>query len=499
MIEKILERMDGSTKSRWLGKQVVNWLRIAFAENNYVLDSKILDEIILDIASPRIWMNREDIIDLFREHELKELGFESYDDARSSYETDRIRFARDLNIPYEKLFPRSFDKEESHFRISPEFGKKLVSQGAPHDYQRIMKSELFEELSNIRSSILVTMPTGGGKTRLANEVLIDLFRTNKALSVIWLVDKKELLEQSISAFSRLWCEKGDKAILVRKYFGSHDSLDFSHSHIITYLGLDKVTPNLKKPRVQNLIRNCDVLVIDEVHKIEAFTYKEVLLEYRQLNRKYRDIGLTATPYRPDLELFSSIFNKTIRLRDLKKNVVDSPIEYLVKNKYLSQLNFETLSISKPIESEEGQKELFEECSKSIKALCELGSRCVIFALSMSHSVALHAYLKREGIRSELIIGSIKDEKRETIIKRLKNRELNVIVNHEILSTGLDIPGLEAIMILSNIQSPSLALQILGRAMRGEKNGGNSSNTVILTPENHARLSEFRILEQITLS
>jgi superfamily II DNA or RNA helicase len=77
--------------------------------------------------------------------------------------------------------------------------------------------------------------------------------------------------------------------------------------------------------------------------------------------------------------------------------------------------------------------------------------------------------------------------------------LNILINHQILSTGIDVPGMNSIIILSEINSPSLALQILGRAMRGKKNGGNEENKIFLTKENYKKLSEYHLLESIVLN
>jgi type I site-specific restriction endonuclease len=81
----------------------------------------------------------------------------------------------------------------------------------------------------------------------------------------------------------------------------------------------------------------------------------------------------------------------------------------------------------------------------------------------------------------------------------KENNLNILVNHLILSTGIDVPGMNSIMILGEINSPSLGLQILGRAMRGPKNGGNKENTIYLTNQNYNRLSEFKLLETNVLN
>ena len=81
----------------------------------------------------------------------------------------------------------------------------------------------------------------------------------------------------------------------------------------------------------------------------------------------------------------------------------------------------------------------------------------------------------------------------------KTKPLSVLVNHQILSTGIDVPGMNSIMVLSDINSPSLALQILGRAMRGPKNGGNKNNIIYLTPKNKSKLKEYKLLESIVIN
>ena len=59
--------------------------------------------------------------------------------------------------------------------------------------------------------------------------------------------------------------------------------------------------------------------------------------------------------------------------------------------------------------------------------------------------------------------------------------------------------MNSIMVLGEIDSPSLGLQILGRAMRGPKNGGNKENTIYLTKQNYTRLSDYKLLETTVLN
>ena len=52
------------------------------------------------------------------------------------------------------------------------------------------------------SKTLVTMPTGAGKTVLAMETIVDLFRNHNnetSLNIAWIVNSKELCEQSLQS------------------------------------------------------------------------------------------------------------------------------------------------------------------------------------------------------------------------------------------------------------------------------------------------------------
>ena len=77
--------------------------------------------------------------------------------------------------------------------------------------------------------------------------------------------------------------------------------------------------------------------------------------------------------------------------------------------------------------------------------------------------------------------------------------LSIIVNEKILATGIDVPGLNSIMILANIDSITTALQILGRAMRGPNNGGNKNNTIYITRDNRIKLENYHLLEATALN
>ena len=433
-----------------------------------------------------------------QEKEIENLGFVDWDDALNSYKRSTELLAKHWNVSEDQLKSENGVNNPSIEFILPKYGAGLKSIGAPHKYQKRIKTDIHKINSGHSWSSIVTLPTGGGKTRVANEFIVDLLRLNSSFNICWIVGSKELIEQSIDAFKVTWREKGDCQVQINRYYGRHSTLPANSAHSITYCGLDLLISNLDHHAIETFFESVDILIIDEAHLAGAPTYKQIFSKYKDVSKSYRILGLTATPFRmEDVTIdFKDNFNYRISLKDHNNRETESPLMYLIENQYLSRVNFTTLNISNIANSVDGKKELNSAALESLIKIQQNNHRCVVFAQSRPHAIALNIFLKHSGIRSALIIGATPDSERFEIINKMKNNELSVLVNHQMLSAGLDIPGLESIMILADVNSPSLAMQILGRAMRGPKNGGNENNTVFLTPSNYRTFENFRLLENI---
>lgn len=499
MIKKLLERLDSTTKTEILGSNVIKELKgVLDPDNTGVIDSNLLNELIEKTFLLECYKNLEHFVDLMTPKELSSIGFNSYDKAYQHLKNNKRELANVWNVDYNALInvqEESFLDEEVS---SSTYGSELHSNGSPHPYQFRLKHDLLEYLNKVRWTNLVSMPTGAGKTRLANEFLVDSFRINKNFRVLWLVDSKELLNQSLSSFNTLWTEKGDSMVYLQRFFGTYNGVNLDRDKVIVYAGFDLLTSRLGDLKTQKLLASVDLIVIDEAHVSGATTYSKIIEAYKEIRADYRVLGLTATPYRLTGG-FKQNFGEVMTLRNSKGEVLRSPIEYLIKKGYLSDLEFKILPLEVQEKDRSYQGLLYKCVLSALLEIQQQNKRCVLFTKSRSQAIAMNEYLKFNGINSDLIIGRVGDSKRDEIISEMKASRLTVIVNHNILSTGLDIPGLESIMILANIGSPTLALQTLGRAMRGELNGGNAKNSVYLTPNNYQNLKNFDLLEQITLN
>ena len=57
---------------------------------------------------------------------------------------------------------------------------------------------------------IIQIPTGGGKTKLAMELVCNQLNSKKEIKILWIADRKELCEQATEAFEQIWGHKGKK-------------------------------------------------------------------------------------------------------------------------------------------------------------------------------------------------------------------------------------------------------------------------------------------------
>lgn len=110
-------------------------------------------------------------------------------------------------------------------------------------------------------------------------------------------------------------------------------------------------------------------------------------------------------------------------------------------------------------------------------------KTIVFACTKDHVIALVALLRFENISVGFIIGETSSSQRSLYLNQFKEGELFVLINHEILATGIDLPNVNKLIITRPIGSSVLYRQIMGRALRGPKNGGNEQNTIINVKDN----------------
>ena len=380
-------------------------------------------------------------------------------------------------------------------------------QYALFTHQRVAVREVTRALEDPPYRAVLHMPTGAGKTRVAMSVIADHLRKHERTLVIWLANTEELCEQSASEFETAWSCLGNRDIGVYRFWGQRElSLDEAHDGILI-AGLAKMYSATKQEIefIVELAGRTSLVIIDEAHSAIAKTYKLILDALVKMPRPNPGLlGLTATPGRTwaDIEIDEQLSEFFARRKvTLKIENYNNPVDYLVDKQYLARVHYTPLFHQGNIVSEADirkiqalfdipdniLKRLAEDEKRNLAILTELGElarrhqRILVFAATVEHSNVLAAVLRMQGFHADSVTSKTPGTRRSQIIQRFKQDntpEVRIICNFGVLTTGFDAPLTSAALIARPTKSLVLYSQMVGRAIRGTKAGGNKGAEIV---------------------
>jgi DNA repair protein RadD len=319
-------------------------------------------------------------------------------------------------------------------------------------YQRRGISEIVDALHEV-PKVLRQLPTGAGKTVEFCHLLCDLDSHGQRAFV--LVHRDEILNQSSSKLQQ-----------------------FGVRHGIIAAG----EPENRRRRVQlasvmSLARRLEhwrnwqprLIVIDEAHHAVAASWRRILAAFPDSDL----LGVTATPRRLDGKPLDDIFDRLI---------VGPPIARLIDDGYLSPVQVFTPARSPDLSrvqiraGDYATDQLSEVMSNGMivdGAVNEYMRLCpeaaaIVFCVDIRHSQLVAAAFRRRGYIAEHVDGDTPRQRRRELIAALDSGEIDLLTNCALISEGLDVPGVEAVIQLRPTKSLALYLQMVGRALRPGK-------------------------------
>lgn len=223
----------------------------------------------------------------------------------------------------------------------------------------------------------------------------------------------------------------------------------------------------------------DYILIDEVHKAGAATYRKVIDYFRP---KFL-LGMTATPERSDdFDIFKTFdYNIAYEIR----------LEKALEEKMLAPFHYfgiQDLTVDGEIVSDVTDfnklvcKERVDKIVKTAEHYGHDGDRVkgLIFCSRKEEAKQLSNELNRRNYRTVALCGEDKEDVREAAIERLESdnaaESLDYILSVDIFNEGIDIPTVNQIIMLRSTQSAIIFVQQLGRGLR--KAEGKEYLTVI---------------------
>jgi len=393
------------------------------------------------------------------------------------------------------------------------------------DFQIELKSALIATLreKGNEAKCMISLPTGGGKTRTAVEAYIEWLqpRFSEGKFLIWLAQSEELCEQAIASFSQVWSSKEyTESLRIYRFFGSNafDLDDLNGGVIVCSIQKLYNAVIADTEFCQEIISNCGALIIDEAHRATTAMY-EKLYEYSQkLNGEvmFPICGLTATPGRNgETYKLSELFQSKLYTPTLGPEYNENPLRYFREHEYLAvpihkivntNCDIDDISIDENLDNDEIKedlekffkrtlnKKLATDINRNIKIISTLtqiekGQQTLVYACTVEHAVYLSSIMNFIGRSAVVVSSDTRKPLRRKYIEQFKKGEIEFIFNYGVLTTGFDAPKTENIVICRPTFSDVLYEQIVGRGLRGPKFGGTAYCTIIDFCDNYFRFGD----------
>ena len=390
-------------------------------------------------------------------------------------------------------------------------------------YQEKLKEDLLAVIKEKGddAKCIITLPTGAGKTRIAVEAYLEYLRPrfSEGKYLIWIAQSEELCEQAIKSFQDRWkSTEFTESLRIFRFYGNHiPTMDDLETGGVVVCGINKLHYSLPKNEdvCRHIIENCGTCIIDEAHRAVTSMYENFYNHAEKIRGEkiFPICGLTATPGRnDDPHKLPTRFKYNIHKPDIPNNYNGNDIQFFRNEGYLAKPKhtiFTTKSEYKfSFESSTDKINLTALENEIIKAGCkqlaknkkrnrkivdklkELHEKStIVYACTIEHAYNLNAILRRLNMKSVVISGSTPRNERLISIQKFKNREINFIINHSVLTTGFDAPKTDNIVICRPIFSDILYEQIIGRGLRGPKFGGTEYCNIIDFTDNLGRFGD----------
>ncbi len=198
------------------------------------------------------------------------------------------------------------------------------------------------------------------------------------------------------------------------------------------------------------------------------------------------MGLTATPERADeedvLRWFGGRIAVELRLWDALEQGLLCPFQYFgvaddvdLRDLEWKRSGYDVARLSALYTGNDART------AKILQAIRDLiddteSMRALAFCVSVEHAHYMAQCFTQAGIAAEAVTGRTAPGERQAIVKRLRDREINVIVTVDVFNEGIDIPELDTVLLLRPTESATVFLQQLGRGLRLAE--GKSGLTVL---------------------
>lgn len=402
------------------------------------------------------------------------------------------------------------------------FPKKGTNTRTPYEHQKKAMEALDKMNQEASYSTLVVLPTGGGKTYTASMWLLKN-AIDKRKKILWIAHRQMLLDQAAESFQKFAYTEvvphiSSFCFRIVSGASSHDrTSDIRPGDNLLIVSKDSTGRNID--RLDQWLKGEKelYLIVDEAHHSTAKTYRKVIDYVKAKVPNLKLIGLTATPFRTAEEeqgLLAKIYTDGISdgrvvhgdvgityqigLKELiNRQILAKPIfeSFYTDEEYGDSLGVDAWESIQHLDvlPDEVAQQMADSAARNklivetYKAKQNDYGQTILFAVNVVHAIQLTSLFKKAGIKADFIVSSVKDaitgvtisrEDNERKLEDYRNGKLQVLINVNILTEGVDLPKTKTVFLARPTVSSILMTQMVGRALRGTAAGGTASAYIV---------------------
>ena len=329
-------------------------------------------------------------------------------------------------------------------------------------YQRDLLKQVRDALDDHgTASVMMQLPTGGGKTIIAGGLLADWLTGGR--KAVWLTHRRELAHQTRNMLT----DDHIPAIADVNWTPGTDAPAMSHGVVI--LMAQTVGRRTAVREIWNRYNADDLLVIDEAHHAAAEGWERAMRQWPGCI-----LGLTATPWRlSEKEGFNHLFDdlhsgpqvaelqtdkwlcdaQTL-MPSAERRIVGGEVD---RTGEFTELGIELANQDRPNVMTAGVLDFWQKHA--------VDRPTIVYAVSVAHAQNLTQLFNNAGIRAAVILGDSRREDRDEAINGFRDGMIKVLVNVIVATEGFDLPDASCIVIARPTMSLALYLQMVGRGLR----------------------------------
>lgn len=275
--------------------------------------------------------------------------------------------------------------------------------------------------------MLMVAPTGAGKTTIGAELA--RLKTERRRSGIWIAHRVELIDDAAARLESFGLTVGTIAASSTRRPNPYAPVQVASIQTLT---ARKQTPA------------ADYLIVDEAHRTQGRTYRELLARYPQA----QVFGLTATPERGDGKPLTE-YDELITVATYSELLAGGwivPCERIGPKRTLSAGEIALRPVDAYVQN--GQNRPF-----------------ICFSPTIADAVTHTAEFTAAGIKAIMVDGDTPSSVRKQALQDFKAGRIQGLVNVGVLTEGTDLPICACIILARGCGTEGLFIQITGRGLR----------------------------------